>query len=179
MSEPDFGNSLFLLILFYLVSILYIEHKKFKNSLLKDYQNKLNNTSTKCAIYCKYLFGIDKLNENTVCCLCADDESIKITSDNIIIKAINLSDILIFEQCELDNAIQKMMIAGAPIPIDFNHFNKFIVIDYISDSQEIKEFFFSLELDKRQLKSNEFFLLKCNIFDFINNKLSITNHQIN
>ncbi|NMC55861.1 MAG: hypothetical protein GYA50_01390 [Eubacteriaceae bacterium] len=174
MSEPDLGNSFFLLILFYLASIFFIEHKKLKNKLLTDYINKLNITKATCALYCKFLFGIEKLNENTVCCLCADDKSLKITSDNIIIKTIKLSDILNFEECELNNAIQKMMLAGAYIPIDHRPFSKIIVIDYISEINEIKELFFSLELDKRQLKSNKFFLSKCNIFNFINQRLEIT-----
>lgn len=178
MSDPDFGNSLFLLILLYLVSILFIEHKKFKNSLFKDYKNKLNNTSTKCALYCKYLFGIDKLNENKLCCLCAGDDCIKITSDDAIIKTINILDIIIFETCDLNEAIQKMMIAGAAVPIDSKPFSKFIVLDYFSDNNEIKELFFSLELDKWHLKSNKFFLSQCNIFDFINKSLGTTNHKI-
>lgn len=179
MSEPDLGNSFFLLILFYIASIFFIEHKKLKNSLLSDYKNKLNITAAECALYCKYLFGIDRLNENTVLCLCADNESIKITSGNTIIKTIYISDILIFEEYDLNSAMQKMMLAGAAVPIDSKPFSKFIALDYFSDNNEIKELFFSLDLDKHRIKANKFFLSKCNIYDFINKRLIIINHKTN
>lgn len=104
--------------------------------------------------------------------MCADDENIKITSENTVIKTINISDILIFGKYELNDAIHKMMLAGTPFPLDSKPFTKFIIIDYLSDNLETKVIFFSLDLCSRQLKANEFFLSECNIYDVVNNHIN-------
>lgn len=66
MPEPDSDYLFIFLLLLYIILMFFIEYKKSKDKLFKEYMNKLTVTKTKCVLYCRYLFGIDKLNENTL-----------------------------------------------------------------------------------------------------------------
>lgn len=138
------------------------------NKKLYNFYNKLLESvdfDYKCLLICKYIDGIDSLVENTACCLMANETQIAIIPmDRIDTKIIlDLSKIKLFQYTN--------QLATNIANIKYKTQNS-LTFHYLSHNNEIKNLTLSLLVSSNENKYNKYCISKCNIYDFINARIT-------
>lgn len=155
---------LFFAIIFVILIIVGVKAGYRKNA--REKQVQLNDNQADCAIFGKYLYGIDQIVEGKHCYIYANEEKLRIITEENIPITINLelSKVRVFDMIERDKTEPHMI--GFAI-VNQHVADKFIFIRYVNDKNEIKEIYFSL-IDKAKYQLiNDGFNANCNIFDYV------------
>lgn len=136
------------------------------NQTAKFYENSLNLVDAKCVLMCRYRGDLLSLKQNAPCYLFADDEKVTIIPVEMTETQIPLylAKITSFQHAYKGS---NNSLAGSNLPGTNN-----IIISYISEDEDIKELTFSLMLTAGEIKFNKYAISKCNINEFVNQRIS-------
>ncbi len=165
---PEFIFIMFLGVI--LILIIIIGHNRGPKIYNQKRQSLIDENQADCAISCKYLSGIDQMVEGKMCYIFASKEKLKIVTQETPVITINLElyKVKVFDIIKRDKTEPHMI--GFAI-VQQHTYDKFIIIRYLSDKDEIKEIYFSLINTVSQRLENDTFSEICNIFDYVNARI--------
>lgn len=163
-------------IIFIILIIVGVKAGYRKNAREKKVQ--LSDNQADCAIFGKYLNGIDQIVEGKHCYIYANEEKLKIITEENTAMTINLelSKIRSFDMIERDKTEPHMI--GFAI-VNQHVADQFIFIRYVNDKNEIKEIYFSLMDEAKYRLINDGFKANCNIFDYVQARIPKQETTIN
>jgi len=163
-----FGGAVILCIF---VFILYhLAKKRRPVKIKKKYEKNLNAYNAKCALYCDYIQGINKIEKKTPCVLYAGNDFLKIVTSEKSLDIINLniSHLQTFQYFNRDKIIPYMYELYL---VNLAAYKEFIIIKYLTDKETAGEIFFSLDIKNNKRVLNEYCRSRCDIFDFVNERI--------
>lgn len=158
-----YGLILFLFIICLIIGISLISYGNNQTAIL--YNKSLNLTNAKCVLVCRYVNSNLDLKQDTPCYLLADDEKITIIPIEItdIQIPLYLTKITSFRHSFTGT---NNSLAGSNLPGANN-----LIINYISDVDEIRQLTFSLILSNGEIHFNKYAISKCNLYKFVNERI--------
>ncbi|NMC57677.1 MAG: hypothetical protein GYA50_10700 [Eubacteriaceae bacterium] len=168
---PIPGQFIFIaLLVIFLIIYIPITAIKNKNKNLSEIQSLFNENQANCAISCRYLDGIEQMVEGKMCYIFANNEKLKIvTQENPHITVnLELSKVKTFDIIKRDKTEPHMI--GFAI-VQQHTYDKFIIIRYLTNEEKTKEIYFALVNTAAQRVSNKVFDDICNIFDYVNARI--------
>ena len=151
------------------LSYLFSEKQRAVRARRK-YYNMLKPYNAYCVISCNFLQGIEGLKENTPCHIYASNTTLTIATNKNTSFILELSQVKAFKKFNRDKIIPYMYNLAL---LNLQSCSQFIIIQYLSDNDETREIFFSLDIKNKHKTKNDYYLAQCDIFDFISPLISI------
>lgn len=137
----------------------------------KKYYNMLTPYNAYCVILCKFLQGIEHIEEATPCAIYAGSSSLTIVTKEKPPKVINLNlaKVRTFDKFNREKIVPYM--DGLALSY-LQSYNQFIIIQCLSDNLNEQEIFFTLDISDKQKTKNDYYMSQCDIFNFISPLIS-------